>query len=105
MRFTTNLVNIYQFQRTGAKEDYPASPNYNQVNACITPAGTDLIMTYGGEAGFQLYEIFVYDMTIQFKNGDKIVDEAGHKYLVQGVAQVVNNRYMSYTKLAANLEV
>lgn len=105
MQVTTNRINVYQFARTGTKADYPATPNYTDVNAAIMPAGTDILTTYGGEAGFQLYEIFVYDMTIDFKTGDKLVDNTGQTYFVAGVQEKVNNRITHYIKLAAKVEV
>lgn len=101
----TNLVSVYHFARTGDTEDYPSIADYSNVNACITPASTDIQLTYGGESAFQLYEVYVYDMTIVFQNGDKIIDDNGAIYFVAGVAEVVNNRYLHYTKLAVRKEV
>lgn len=101
----TNVVSVYHFKRTGSTEDYPNTADYTNVNASITPSSTDIQLTYGGESAFQIYEMYVYDMTITFKNGDKIIDDNGAVYFVAGIPEVVNNRYLHYTHLVVRKEV
>lgn len=102
---TTDTVSIYQFKRTGNTEAYNSTPAYTNINAGITPAGTDIQLTYGGMEGYQIYEIFIWDSTLLLKNGDKIVTEAGVAYIVAGVPQLVNNRYLQYIKVVGRLVV
>jgi len=101
----TNIVKIYQFERTGNTESYPATPTYEDVNACISPTGTDIQSSYGDVASYQLFEIFLYDVTLTIKNGDKIVDENNTAYLVDGQPYVINNAYMQYIRVLAKLVV
>lgn len=94
----TDTASIFQMNRTGDTETYGNSPAYTNINMGITPAGTDIQMTYGGLEGFQIYEIFIYDITLNLTNGDKIVAQSG-TYLIAGIPMVVNNRYMKYIKV------
>lgn len=94
----TSVVSIYQFQRTGNTEGYSTDPIYTNVSACVTPTGTD-IQTSGDVPAFQVFEIFIYDITLTLSNGDKIVDQDGAAYLIQGVPYVINNRFLQYIRV------
>src|SRR3954470_15567899 len=94
----THVVSIYQFERTGNEEAYAPSPIYTNVNACISPTGTD-IQNSGDVAAFQVFEIFLYDVTLHLTNGDKIVAQDGGEYLVTGVPFVINNQYLQYIRV------
>ena|SRR6266436_4747302 len=102
---TTDTASIYHLIRTGGNESYSNTPAYQNVNCGITPASTDIQVTYGGMEGFQLYEIFIWDITLSIKNGDKIVTQAGVVYLVSGVAQIVNNKYLQFIKVVGRMVV
>lgn len=96
----THIISIYQFERTGSSEAYSVSPRYINVNVCISPTGTD-IQTSGEVAAFQVFEVFLYDVTLKLSNGDKLVTQDGSEYLVNGVPYVINNLYLQYIRVLA----
>src|SRR6476469_741563 len=98
-------VSIYQHKRTGNTESYQDSPTYEGVEACVTPTGTDIQADYGGVASFQLFEIFVYDMSLTLGNADKMVTESGVEYIVDGQPYVVNNPFLKYIRCLAKQKV
>jgi hypothetical protein len=95
----TDTVSIYQLQRTGNTEKYPDAPQYQNVNSCIAPLNTD-IQPSMDVAAFQLFEIFVYDVTLTLHNGDKLVNQqTSVSYILSGEPYVVNNRYLQYIRI------
>src|SRR4051794_38483444 len=94
----THVISIYQFERTGSSEAHSTSPRYTNVNACISPTGTD-IQTSGDVGAFQVFEVFLYDVTLKLTNGDKLVTQVGSEYLVNGVPYVINNLYLQYIRV------
>ena len=94
----TDTVSIYQFVRSGDTESYNTTPAYTNINACITPTGTDIVPS-GEAAAFQLFEIFLYDVTLTIHNADKIVNQNGTQYIVDGMPFVINNQYLRYIRL------
>ena len=101
----TDTANIYQLTRTGNTESYPTSPTYTVVKICVSPTGTDIQTSFGDVASYQLFEIFIYDLTLSIKNGDKIVTAAGKSYLVDGESYVINNAYLHYIRVLARMVV
>ena len=95
----TDILSIYQLDRTGNTESYSTTPAYQNVNACISPMNTDIQDSYGGVASYQLFEIFIYDVTIVLTNGDKLVTQSGQTYLLSGVPYVMNNQYLQYIRV------
>ncbi len=93
----TNVVSVFQYQRTGNKESYQGSATYINVNACISPTGTD-IQPSGEVAAFQLFEVYLYDVTLQIHTADKIIDENGLSYIVDGKPYIINNQYLQYIR-------
>lgn len=93
----TDTVSLYHLKRTGNKEEYDTAPAYTQKNACISPTGTD-IQTSGEVGAFQLFELFLYDMTMVVRNADKIVTQAGIEYVVDGQSFVINNQFLKYIR-------
>ncbi|HEX2910391.1 MAG TPA: hypothetical protein VH186_06250 [Chloroflexia bacterium] len=101
----TNIASIYHFQRTGNTEEYSATPDYQNVNVCVSPTGTDIQASFGDVPSYQLFEIFIPDITIQVKNGDKIVTDEGVTYLVDGVPFTPKVQYLQYTRVMARMVV
>jgi len=96
----TDIVNIYSFKRTGDTESYDPEASYINVNACISPTGTD-IQTSGEVPAFQLFEIFIYDVTVEIKTGDKIINQDSLEYIVDGKPFVINNQFLQYVRVLA----
>jgi hypothetical protein len=101
----TDVISIYQFQRTGDTESYPNTPTYQSVNACVSPMGTDIQADYGGVASFQLFEVFIYDVTLTLGNADKIVTASGQEYTIDGRPYVINNLYLQYIRCLCKQKV
>ena len=95
----THVVAIYQFERYQDTEEYSSSPVYQDINACISPTGTDIQATEGGVPSYQLFEFFIYDITVQLHNGDKIVGQDGIEYIVDGMPYVINNSYLQHIRV------
>jgi hypothetical protein len=93
------VLSIYQQTRTGGKEGYPVSPNYQNINVCLTPMKTELQLAYGAGQQFMMYNCVVYDTTITLSNDDKLVDQDGLIYYVEGMPVTVNNPLLSFTKV------
>src|SRR5437870_3138761 len=89
----TDVVSIYKQKRTGNKEAYDTNAAYINVNACITPTGDHIIPSEGGVESYQLFQIFIWDTTIQLNNGDKIVS-GNMNYLATGAPNTYSNRYV-----------
>ncbi len=96
----TDIVKIYQFERNGDTESYGATPAYQNVNACISPTGTDIQPSMDVPA-FQLFEVFIYDVTVQLHNADKIVTDTSVEYILDGKPYVINNNYLQYIRCMA----
>lgn len=93
----THTVSIYQFQRSGNTEGYNATAAYTNINACISPTGTDIVPS-GEVSAFQLFEVYLYDLTLTLHNADKIVDQNSQTYIVDGMPYIVNNQYLRYIR-------
>lgn len=91
-------VSIYQFKRTGNKESYQDSPTYENVDACVSPTGTDIQSSYGDVASYQLFEVFLYDMTLTLGSADKLVTQSGAEYIIDGKPYVVNGPFLEYIR-------
>ena len=100
----TDIVDIYQFERSGNIEEYSASPIYESINACISPTGTD-IQPSGDVAAFQMFEIFIMDITCVLHNGDKLITTDGIAYILDGQPFVINNQYLQYIRILGRLKV
>ncbi len=98
----THTASIYQLKRTGNTESYQSTPSYTNVNICVSPTGTDIQNSEGGVPSYQLFEIFLYDITLSLTNGDKIItDGDNQEYLLDGKPYVINNQYLSYIRILA----
>jgi hypothetical protein len=98
-------VSIYQHKRTGNTESYQDSPTYEGVEALVSPTGTDIQADYGGVASFQLFEIFLYDMSLTLGNADKIVTASGTEYIVDGQPYLIDNPFLKYIRCLAKQKV
>jgi len=96
----TDVCKIYQFQRDGDQEAYQDEPVYEGVNACISPTGTDIQPSLDVPA-FQLFEIYLYDVTLQLHNADKIKTANNLEYIVNGMPYVMNNQFGQYIRVIA----
>lgn len=99
------LLSIYQLQRSSNTESYGSSPAYTNINASITPDDTRIQVDYGGVPAFQYYKIFLFDITLQVRNGDKLVDTNGIEYIVDGMPFNANNQYLQFIKIAGKVKV
>jgi len=90
-------ISGYHFKRTGSTEAYDTQPAYQNVNACVSPTGTDY-QPSGEVLSFQLFEIFLYDVTITVKPGDKLITQDTQTYIVDGVPFVMNQTYLRYIR-------
>lgn len=95
----TDTVSVYDFARTGDTEEHGATASITGLDVGIFPAGPDIVALYGGVGSYALFEIFVYE-PCTIKTGAKIVS-GSTTYQVQGVAEVIDNRYMYYQRLVA----
>lgn len=100
---TTHKFNAYRFLKSGSTEEYNATPTYQNIDCLVVPASTDIIMTYQGVPGFQLYEITTQE-NVELKNGDKLVS-GSEEYIVKDVAQRVENVYMFYVHVVGQKKV
>lgn len=101
----TDVIAVYQLQRTGDTESYPTAPTYENVDCLISPTGTDIQTDYGGVAAFQLFEVFIYDMSLTLGNADKLVTADGREFIVDGQPYVINNRFLQYIRCLCKQKV
>jgi hypothetical protein len=94
----TDIVSIYEFKRTGDTESYDSTPKYTGKQAIISPTGTDIQPGYGDVQSFQLFEVFLYDPSLEIGNAAKIVNAAGKAYIVDGKPYVVNGPHLFYIR-------
>lgn len=95
----TSIAEIYHLTRNGDTESYPVNPDISNVNVCVSPTGTDIQSSYGDVQSYQLFEIFIYDITLTIFNGDKIITQDNQAYIVAGAPFVVNNQYLQYIRV------
>lgn len=95
----THNVSVFRFKKTGSKTDYDTTPTYTGVTCAILPASTDILAVYPAESVFQLYEIHITDMSLSFRNGDKLTDLSNSEWIVRGVPQVFNLPQISYQRI------
>jgi hypothetical protein len=55
LQLITDTVDIYRLARTGAKDAYGTEPIITGLDCGITPAGPDIMATYGGQPSFALF--------------------------------------------------
>ncbi len=92
-----NIVSVYHQVRTGNTEAWDSTAAYTGVVCCLAPTGTDVQPSVDVPA-FQLFELFVYDTTVVLKAGDKVIDQNGTVYLLDGVPYVMSWRPLSYIR-------
>jgi hypothetical protein len=93
----TNKVDVYRLTRAGDSESYGSLPIVTSLDCNITPASTEIMAVYPGESAYSLYEIYT-ERNVDLKNGDKLKDSTG-EYIIRGVPQVINNRFLYFQKI------
>lgn len=101
----TEVASIFPIKRTGNTEGYGNSPDYQNVNVCVAPTGVDIQASYGGVSSYQVFEIFIYDVTIPVRGGDKIVLSNNQAYIVDGQPYLINNRFLQYIRVLGKVAV
>ncbi len=97
----TDTIDVYRLARTGNKDAYAQTPVITGLDCSVTPAGTDILAVFGGQPSLSLYEIY-FNEFVTLRNGDKL--KSGTKeYIVRGVPQVIDNRYMYYQKVIGEM--
>lgn len=99
----TDTCSIYKLIRSGNTESYNTTPAYTNVDATISPANTDIQTSDGGVYSYQLYEVFIWDMTVTINNGDKIVSQDGTRYMITGSPNKYNNRFIQANRTLAKV--
>ncbi len=100
----TDTVTIYKMKRTGNTEAYDTNPSYQNVDVTISPTGADIQPSDGGVFSYQLFEVFIWDITVEISNGDKIISNDGTiTYLVTGSPNLYNNRYVQAIRTLAKV--
>jgi hypothetical protein len=94
----TDIVSIYEFTRTGDTESYDTVAKYTGKQAVISPTGTDIQPGYGDVQSFQLFEVFLYDPSLEIANAAKIVNAAGKEFIVDGKPYVVDGPFLHYIR-------
>lgn len=97
----TDTVEVYRHARTGQRDAYAATPIATGLDCAIVPAGPDIVATYGGQPSLALFEVY-FSESVDVKNADKLVS-GSKSYIVRGVPQVVDNRYLHYTKVIGEM--
>ncbi len=100
---TTHKFDIFRFLKTGDTEVYNATATYMNIDCTVVPASTDIIMTFPGVPGYQLYEITTQE-NVDLKNGDKLVS-GSEEYIVRDTPQKVDNNYMFFTKIVGERKI
>lgn len=94
---TDPAVDVFRLTRIGDKETYGATPVITGLRCQIIPATNDILAVYPDIPAYQLFEIYFFkNQTI--KNGDKL-KSGSTEYIVRGVAQAVDNKYMTYQRI------
>src|SRR5438270_7035008 len=101
----TSVLSIYQQARTTGKEGYPSTANFQNVNACITPVKPELQLAYGAGMSYQMFNVIIYDTTLSLGNDDKLVDQNGTIYFIEGMPISIDTPLLSFTKVLAKQKV
>lgn len=96
----TDLLMIYKQTRTGDALQYGSVPDYSNVNATISPTNMEIQTGEGGVSSFQLFEVFIWDITVQINNGDKLVS-GNTEYYVSGSPNLYSNRFVQAIRTLA----
>lgn len=94
---TTHKFSVYRYLKTDNTEEYNSESIYANVDTFVIPASTEIIMTYQGIPGNQLFEGTTQE-SITLQNGDKLV-QGSEVYIIKDTPQVVDNNYLFYIKL------
>lgn len=100
----TDSVDIYRLEKTGNTKAYGVAAVYTRVECGIFPAGTDILAVYPSIDAFQLHEVFIHE-DVDLKNGDKLITQGNKEYIVQGVPQKFDTRYLFFTRVVGQLVV
>ena len=93
----TDTVDVFRLTRTGDKETYSATPVIAGLRCQIIPATNDILGVYPDVPAYQLFEIYCFK-NVEIKHGDKF-KSGSIEYIVRGVAQSVDNKYMTYQRI------
>ena len=93
----TDTVDVFRLTRVGDKESYGLTPVITGLRCQILPASNDILAVYPDIPAYQLYEIYFFKNTL-VKNGDKL-KSGSIEYILRGVPQAVDNKYMTYQRL------
>lgn len=96
-----DTVDIYRLNRTGDKESYDVTPVLSSIKAQVIPASSEILAVFPGQPSYQLYEIFIYEMT-PIENGDKLIGALG-EFIVRGEAQIVNTSVLKFQQLVGEM--
>lgn len=99
---TTDTVDVYRMARTGQRDAYGDEAEYTGLDCLIVPAGPDIVAVYGGQPSLALFEIY-FNEVVTLRNGDKLVTATDVAYVVRGVPQKVENRYLYYQKVIGEM--
>lgn len=99
----TDTCSIYKLIRSGNTESYNSTAGYTNIDMAISPSGQDIQTSDGGVYSYQLFEVFIWDMTVTINNGDKIVSQDGTNYLVTGSPNKYNNRFVQAWRTLAKV--
>jgi len=100
----THTIDVYHLQLTGNKETYPVSPDASGIDCQLLPASTDIVVYYPNIPAYQLYDAFIFTDD-QILIGDRVKDSDNRVFIVRGVTYKVDTVYMSYQRLALQLNV
>lgn len=97
----TDILSIYEYARSAGAEAYQNSASYQNINACITPLNTELQAAFGGIYAFQMFNVIIFDTTVTIKNADKLVNQNGLNFFVEGLSVLIDTPFLSYIKVLA----
>ena len=82
--FKNHTIQIYRHRRKGSANRYGMSATLTAYQADIQPSSIERQQQYEGKVG-ELYDAFV-ESSVDIKEGDEVLTEAGTRYSVKGVS-------------------
>jgi hypothetical protein len=99
--FPSHTFTLKRRRRIGSSDRFAVSATYSAIPADVQPADRERTDFFGGRFG-QIYSGF-FDISVDLKEGDMLVDATGRKFAVKGVQRWAGAGLLDHWEAALSL--
>ena len=79
-----NVISTYRLETTSSKDTYSSTANLSSLGCYLEPVSPEIAVIYGDENAYTTYKCYI-DEPQDIKVSDKVIDQNGDEFIVQGV--------------------